>query len=163
VRKQQTFRSLAKRSFAFWFGGIWLSVGALILIIGVLIGVHSIRQHERFKNEAQVADGMVLNKWISRQRREGRESTSYWIGYRFSAPNGAVVKREAQVSSEMWDRLVERERVRVMYLPSDPATSRIEAKAQPGSCRSSSRGWGSCSPRSAGSSSSKAWPEFGAS
>lgn len=129
MRQQQTFRSLAKRSFAFWFGGIWLLVGAPILIAGILVGVHSIRQQERFKNEAKVTDGMVLNKWISRQRREGRESTSFWVGYRFSAPNGTVVKREAQVSSELWDRLVERQPVPVTYLPSDPATSRIEGES----------------------------------
>jgi hypothetical protein len=73
---------------------------------------------------------MVLNKWISRSRdsQQRRESTSYWVGYRFSAPDGAVVKREAQVSRELWDRLVEREPVRVRFLPDDPRTNRIEGE-----------------------------------
>jgi hypothetical protein len=131
VRQQPSFLSLAKRSFAFWFGGIWFFVGAPFLIAGIYVGVDTIGQQERFKNEAQVAEGMVLNKWISRRRdsQQRTESTSYWVGYRFSAPNGSVVKREAQVSGELWDRFVEREPIRVTFLPSDPQTNRIEGES----------------------------------
>jgi hypothetical protein len=129
--EQHSFFSLAKRSFAIWFGGIWLVVGAPFLIIGIYVGIDNLRTEERFQKEAQVAEGMVLNKWISR-RRSGQsrsERTSYWVGYRFSTPHGVVVKRETEVDSEHWDRLVEREPVHVTYLPDDPAISRIEGES----------------------------------
>lgn len=125
------FLRLAKRSFAFWFGGIWFFVGAPFLILGIYVGVDTLRQQERFKNEAQVAEGMVLNKWISVQTssQQRRETKSYWVDYRFSAPDGAVVKGEAQVSRGLWDRLVEREPVRVTFLPGDPRSNRIEGES----------------------------------
>jgi len=121
---QRTFLGLAKRSFPFWFGGIWLFCGAPFLILGIYVGVDTIRQQERFKNEAQVTQGMVLTKRISRDK----DSTSYRVGYRFSAPDGTVVKSEAKVNGELWDRLVEREPVQVTYLPSHPHTHRIEGQ-----------------------------------
>lgn len=127
MRQQRSFFGLAKRSFAFWFGGIWFFVGAPFLIIGIYVGINTFRQQARFEREGQVTQGMVLTKWISRSRdSQGRESTSYRVSYRFSAPDGTVVQREAQVSGELWDRLVEREPVRVTYLPSDPEINRIE-------------------------------------
>lgn len=119
---QRSFFGLAKRSFAFWFGGIWLFCGAPFLIIGIYVGVDTIRQHERFKRDGQVVEGMVLTKRISRSK----DSTSYWVGYRFSAPDGTVVKTEAKVTGDLWDRLVEREPVQVTYLPGDARRHRIE-------------------------------------
>jgi len=129
VRQPPSFWSLAKRSFPFWFGGIWLFCGAPFLILGLYIGVDTIRQQARFEREGQVAEGMVLTKRISRSNAsQGRQSTSYWATYRFSAPDGRVVKSEAQVSVALWDRLVEREPVRVTYLPDRPESNRIEGK-----------------------------------
>jgi Protein of unknown function (DUF3592) len=130
VRQHPSFLSLAKRSFPFWFGGIWLFCGAPFLILGLYMGVETIRQQARFEREGQVTQGMVLTKRVSRSKdSQGRQSTSYWVGYRFSAPDGTVVKREAQVTGQVWDRLVEREPVSVTYLPGRPGTSRIEGEA----------------------------------
>jgi hypothetical protein len=124
VRRQPSFFSLAKRSFPFWFGGIWLFCGAPFLILGVYSGIDRWHLQERFKKEAQITDGMVLTKRISRDTNN--RSTSYWVGYRFASANGTVVKNEVEVSGELWDRLVEREPVRVTYLPSRPQTNQIE-------------------------------------
>lgn len=121
--RQRTFLTLARRSFPFWFGGIWLVCGLPFLIIGIYVGIDTVRQQERYTNEAQVAQGMVLAKWIS---RGSEESTSYRVRYRFHAPDGAVVTSETKVSGALWDRLVEREPVRVTYLPDQPRTHRIE-------------------------------------
>ncbi|MGH7324638.1 MAG: DUF3592 domain-containing protein [Candidatus Rokuibacteriota bacterium] len=121
-RRPKSFFGLAKRSFAFWFGGIWLVCGAPFLIVGVYVGIDTIRQQQQFQKEAQVTQGMVLTKRISRSK----DSTSYWVGYRFNAPDGGVVKTEVKVSGEFWDRLVEREPLQVTYLPSDPQNNRIE-------------------------------------
>jgi Protein of unknown function (DUF3592) len=127
MRQEPSFFSLAKRSFPFWFGGIWLLCGVPFLIVGIYIGVDTIRQQARFEREGQIAEGMVLTKRISRRSdRQARQSTSYWVGYRFTAPDGRVLKSEAQVSGGLWDRLVEREPVRVTYLPDRPERNRIE-------------------------------------
>jgi hypothetical protein len=123
VRRDKSFLGLAKRSFAFWFGGIWLFCGAPFLIVGLVVGVDTLRQHERFENEAESVDGMVLTKRITRNKNN---NASYWVGYRFRATDGTVIRNEAQVSGALWDRLVEREPVRVTYLPSEPRSSRIE-------------------------------------
>jgi hypothetical protein len=120
------FLRLAKRSFPFWFGAIWLVCGTPFLILGIYIGIDSLRQQERFKNEAQVAEGMVLTKRINRNK--DNTSTSYWVGYRFSASDGTTVRNEVQVSEGLWDRLVEREPVRVSYLPGRPQANRIEGE-----------------------------------
>jgi hypothetical protein len=123
------FLRLAKRSFPFWFGAIWLVCGTPFLIVGIYIGIDNLRQQERFKNQAQVTDGMVLTKRISRSRgSQGRDSTSYWVGYRFRASDGTTVRNEVQVSEGLWDRLVEREPVRVSYLPGRPQANRIEGE-----------------------------------
>jgi hypothetical protein len=50
---QPTFFGLARRSFASWFGGIWLFWGAPFLIGGIYVGIDTMRQQQRFKDEAQ--------------------------------------------------------------------------------------------------------------
>ncbi len=124
MASERSFFGLAKKSFAFWFGGIWLFCGAPFLIIGIYVGIDTMRQQARFRDEAQVAQGMVLTKSI----RSSTDSKTYWVGYRFSAPDGIVVNGEAKVSEEFWDRLVEREPVQITYLPSDPRSHRIEGE-----------------------------------
>jgi hypothetical protein len=127
--QRRTFPTLAKRSFAFWFGGIWLSCGLLFLVIGIGVGVETTRTGARLEREGQVTEGMVLTKTVSRrQDKRGRQSTSYRVGYRFTAVDGTVVNAEAEVSGRLWDRLVEREPVMVTYLPSRPQTSRLEGQ-----------------------------------
>lgn len=127
MKPHASFLSLAKRSFPFWFGGIWLLCGVPFLVIGLYVGLTTLRDNGRLEREGQVAPGMVLTKRISRSNdSQGRQTTSYWVGYRFSTPDGTIVKRETQVSGRLWDRLVEREPVAVTYLPGRSQTSRIE-------------------------------------
>lgn len=121
--RPRSFLGLAGRSFPFWFGGIWLVCGVPFLVVGIYVALDTVRQQQRYTNEAQVTQGMVLTKWIS---RGNNESTSYWVSYRFRGPDGAVVKNETKVSGALWDGLVERESVRVTYLPDQPRTHRIE-------------------------------------
>jgi hypothetical protein len=120
--KRVTFFRAATRSFAFLFGGIWLFVGAPFLIIGLYVAYDTLQQQQRFKTEAQVVDGMVLTKSI----RRNKNSSSFWVSYRFPAPDGTMLTTEAKVSGTLWDRLVEREPVHVTYLSSAPRTNRIE-------------------------------------
>ena len=118
---QKSFLSLAKKSFPFWFGGIWLFCGAPFLIIGLYLAIDNFRLQERFKKEALVTEGMVLTKSI----RSNKGSKTYQVGYRFHAPDGAVVKNEAKVSGRFWDQVAERGPIRVTYLSSNPKTNRI--------------------------------------
>lgn len=121
--RPRSFLRLAGRSFPFWFGGIWLVCGVPFVVAGIWVGIDTIRQQERYATEAQVTEGMVLTKRISRSKNE---STSYWVSYRFRAPDGAIVQGDTKISSALWDRLVEREPIRVTYLPDRPGTHRLE-------------------------------------
>lgn len=120
--ESRSFFSVAKRSFAFCFGGIWLFCGAPFLIIGIYIGIETFRVQERFNKDSMITQGMVLTKSI----RSNKHSKSYWVGYRFHAANGMLVKNESQINPESWDRITERGPIRVAYLPDDPETNRIE-------------------------------------
>ncbi len=64
--RPRTVLGLARRSFAFWFGGIWLVCGLPFLVVGVYVGIDTLRHQARFRSEAQVAEGMVLTKRLSR-------------------------------------------------------------------------------------------------
>jgi hypothetical protein len=123
TRRERSFLSLARRSFPFWFGGIWLVCGAPFVVAGIWVGIDTARQQQRYATQAQVAEGMVLTKRI---RRGSKESTSYWVGYRFTAPDGGVVRAEKEISGALWDRLVEREPIRITYLPGRPEVHRLE-------------------------------------
>jgi len=121
--RPRTVLGLARRSFAFWFGGIWLVCGLPFLVVGVYVGIDTLRQQARFRSEAQVAEGMVLTKRLS---RGSNKSTTYSVSFRFQAADGAVVTGDTEVSGALWDRLVEREPVRVTYLPARPRSHRLE-------------------------------------
>jgi hypothetical protein len=122
MNQTKTFLTLARRSFPFCFGGIWLFCGLPFLILGVYFTIDIFRLQQRFRNEALVTEGMVLTKTI----RSNKDSKNYRVGYRFRAPDGSFVKSEANVTGDFWDRVTERGPVRVMYLSSDPKINHIE-------------------------------------
>ena len=107
----------------FWFGGIWLVCGLPFAVAGVWIAVDTFRQQQRYTTAAQTTEGMVLSKRIS---VGSKESKSYWVSYRFPAPDGGVVHGEKKISPGLWDRLVEREPIRITYLPGRPEAHRLE-------------------------------------
>jgi hypothetical protein len=119
---RKSFFSLAKKSFPFWFGGIWLFCGLPFLLMGLYLTMEGFRLQQRFKDEALVTEGVVLTKTIT----SNRDSRNYRVGYRFRAPDGSLVKSEAKVTGDFWDRVTERGPVRVTYLSSDPKINHIE-------------------------------------
>lgn len=119
--ERKSFFSLAKRSFAFWFGGIWLFCGSPLLIIGIYVGVNAFLVQKRFEKEAVVTEAMVLEKSL----RSNRGGKSCWVGYRFHRADGTVVKNQVQVNAASWDRSVKRGPVSVTYLPDRPTINRI--------------------------------------
>lgn len=122
MTNKQSFFRLAKKSFPFCFGGIWLFCGLPFLIIGLYAGIDAFRLQERFEKDAVIAEGMVLTKAIS----SNKDSKSYRVGYRFSTADGTVVKNELPVDASSWERLAERGPVRVSYVPDRPELNRIE-------------------------------------
>ena len=122
MNQAKTFLTLAKRSFPFCLGGIWLLCGLPFLILGIVFAVNEIRLAERFEKEAQTAEGLLLTKPI----RTRKNSKSYWVSYRFRAASGAMVHNEVEVGADDWERLVERQPIQVKYLSAEPEANRIE-------------------------------------
>jgi hypothetical protein len=130
MRRSKAARAVQPASIR-WFGGLWLAIGLLFLAIALGVGLHDLRVQSRLDSEARVAEGMVLEKWIRRgSGSAGRrgETTNYRVSYRFTTASGERVKGEAEVPRARWDALVERERVRVTYLPDAPGTHRIDGE-----------------------------------
>ncbi len=113
---------LAGQSFPLWFGAIWLVCGVPFLAIGLYTAVEAVREEQRFRRDAEVGEGLVLAKRIGRNG----DSRTYRVEYRFRAPDGTMLTRETSVSPELWDRLVEREPVRVRFLPDRPERQRLD-------------------------------------
>ncbi|HEV8712576.1 MAG TPA: DUF3592 domain-containing protein [Candidatus Binatia bacterium] len=126
MRKGYSFLSINAQSFWLWFGGIWLVVGAPFFSIGIYTAIQTANQQERFQQEGQVAQGMVLTKSIKSNSKNS--SPQYWVTYRFTTPDGQVMKGSAQVNVEAWDRLQERGPIQVTYVPHAPQSHRVEGQ-----------------------------------
>jgi hypothetical protein len=110
---------ITQKNFWFWFGGIWLSVGLVFLVVGVSVGIHRMSVDERLEREGRTVDGMVLTKEIYRKSSKSGNSSSpsYRVTFRFVPRDGEIVEGTADVTAEDWDVLEERGPVQVMYLP----------------------------------------------
>lgn len=117
-----TFVGLARTSFWVIFGGIWLLVGLPFLIIGVVTA----RDEWRFKAQGQTVDGIVLSKDI----RGKSSDRKYMVHYRFMTDEGRDVERTAEVDLAVWERLREREAVRVVYRPGGAMKTQIEGESR---------------------------------
>lgn len=118
------------RNFWFWFGGVWLFVGAPFLVIGLYVGSQHLVVSKRLDAEGRTIEGMVLTKEIRTSSSSGgrrRTAPAYRVTFRFVAPNG-LITGDAEVSAETWDTLVEREPIRVTYLPDNPQHYRVEGQ-----------------------------------
>lgn len=92
-------------------------IGFLIGCILILISGRSIREEWRFANDGVSTDGTILTKEITPER-------NYEATYRFMVPEG-VFEGRARLSYDDWARLAERQAVEVLYLPKQPARSRL--------------------------------------
>ncbi len=111
----------AKRSFWLLFGGVFLSVGLVFLLIGVPLML----QEQRFEAEAHAAEGTVLTKTIRRATTDDGNSTEYRVTYRFTAADGRTIEDIDVIDVEEWEALTEQGPVDVEYLASDPDTNRV--------------------------------------
>ncbi|HSA61104.1 MAG TPA: DUF3592 domain-containing protein [Nitrospiraceae bacterium] len=118
---------ITAKNFWLWFGGIWLSVGSLFLVIGVSVGVHQMRVNDRLEKEGRTVDGMVLTKEVhGKSSKSGKQSSpSYRVTFRFLPREGEPVLGTADVNAEDWDVLEERGPIPVTYLPDQPQSYRV--------------------------------------
>ncbi len=122
--------SITPQTFWFWFGGIWLLVGVPFLVIGLYLGAQHVTISKRLAAEGRTVEGMVLTKAVtssSSGSSRGGSTPTYEVTFRFTTPDGLVTGK-AEVLAETWDALVEREPIRVTYLPDAPQHYRIEGR-----------------------------------
>ena len=122
--------AITPKNFWLWFGGIWFAVGMPFLVIGLYLGIQHSTVTKRLDAEGKTAEGMVLTKARkTSSSSSGRSSTpTYEVTFRLLTPGGTVLGK-ADVSGDTWDSLIEREPVRVTYLPDAPQHYRIEGQS----------------------------------
>ena len=104
----------------FWllFGSIWLTVGLPFLFVAG----YFIVQERQLTTRGQVVDAMVLTKDIT---GSPDSDTQRSVTYRFTAEDGGVLQGRSDVSEEMWNALLERGPVAVVYLPGRPSVHHV--------------------------------------
>lgn len=113
--------------FLLLFGGIWLLVGLPFATVGIVV----FSNERAFERDAQIARGIVLSKDVNRSRdSDGSTSTSYSVRYRFTPRGGRETEGSGRVDRDVWNALVEREPVRIAYLPSDPENNRVAGESK---------------------------------
>jgi hypothetical protein len=119
---------LARRSFGFWFGGIFLLCGLPFFATSIFL----FYDDWRFGQEAQSTQGMVLTKEIrvshssDRDNRHNSTTKHYEVTYRFMA-DGETIEGRDELSHDEWQQLVEREPVEVLYRPQRASSNRLAA------------------------------------
>lgn len=118
--------SILRRSFFLWFGGLFLVVGPVLLVIGIQEAL----QEQQFQRQGAVARAVVVAKSIRRTERGGDSSTTYEVRYRFTAADGQEVEGTAVVSVEAWEQLEDGSPLQVRYLPQAPQSNRLAGASQ---------------------------------
>lgn len=122
---------ITAKNFWLWFGGIWLSVGSLFLVVGLSVGIYRSNLNDRLDKEGRTVEGIVLTKAIhtSSGKSGKRSSPSYRVTFQFVPREGETVRRTADVNAEAWDVLQERGPIQVTYLPDQPESHRIHGQS----------------------------------
>lgn len=122
---------ITPKNFWLWFGGIWFAIGTPFLIIGLYVGFQHTTISKRLDTEGKTTEGMVLTKArktsSSGSGRSGGSTPTYEVIFRFTTPAGFVTGK-AEVAAETWDTLIEREPIRILYLPDAPEHYRVEGQ-----------------------------------
>jgi hypothetical protein len=130
VSQVSSFWPLARRSFGFWFGGIFLVCGLPFFLVSVFL----FYDDWRFAQEARSTQGLVLTKEIrvsrSRSRRSSVSSRTkhYEVTYRFTV-DGETFEGRDELSHEKWEQLTERGPVEVLYRPQKASSNRLAGRS----------------------------------
>jgi len=123
---------ISQRTFWVWFGGIWFGIGLPFLVLGLFLGFQQFTLDKRLDADGRTVDGMVLTKSYTRSSSQSSSAASpsytYKVTFRFSAPGGTMTG-ESQMTEEAWDQLIEREPIRVTFLPEEPHRYRVAGQS----------------------------------
>lgn len=121
---------LNARTFWVWFGGIWLAIGVMFLLVGGYAGYGAIRDMARLDSDGQRVRGVVLEKSVklTSSRTSASPNREYWLTYRFTTSNGDIIEDSARIDEKPWTGLEERGAVEVVYLPDQPRLHRVEGQ-----------------------------------
>jgi hypothetical protein len=114
----------ARRSFGLAFGGIWLLVGVIMLVVGGGMAIE-----ERRWDSALQATGMVLTKVIV--RADSDSSTEYRVGFRYATHDGETAEGDQEVDVHTWEALTERGPITVYYLAASSEPARLDPSPEP--------------------------------
>jgi hypothetical protein len=112
---------ITQKNFWFFFGGVWLGIGVLFLVIGGGILWHEWSLGERIARDGATVQGVVLAK--SMKTRKNQEPT-FRVEYRYAA-GSAVNEATAEVDDKTWGSLTEGGAIAVTYVRGDPAAHRL--------------------------------------
>ena len=118
---------ITNENFWVWFGGIWLAVGLLFLVIGGGIGWSRSALDARLDVEGMPVQGVVLGKEIV---SSDGNSQRYRVVFRFGDALGVTVRGTADLNVEAWDALVERGPIEVVFLPNRSSTYRVAGESR---------------------------------
>lgn len=117
---------ISRANFWLLFGGLWLAVGALFAVIGAGNLWRNATLDERLARDGVRVSGQVLAKSLrSGQNRE----TTFHAEYRYTAADGRVTERTAEVDGKTWDALVEGEAIALTYVRDAPDQHRLAGQS----------------------------------
>jgi hypothetical protein len=120
-------------------GKIVVAMGVILValsLVFVLIGVRLIQREGLYTSEGTTVEGTIASKRVEERNGIDRETKrpivtrNYFLTLKFQVAEGREMEVENAVSRDRWESSHERAPIRVEYLPSDPAKSRITGDSQ---------------------------------
>ena len=113
---------ITRTNFWFVFGGLWLFVGTLFASIGGVVLWQDFTLDTELARNGATASGVVLAKSM---HGGANQDPAFRVEYRYTAADGTVTDRTANIDGKTWDALVEGEAVAISYVRSAPRLHRV--------------------------------------
>jgi len=120
VKTRSAF-ALAKQSPLIWVAILLTAGGSLVFAIGGVM----VWEQWSYRNHGQAAEGVVVSKDHTVRGR----ARDYYVRYRFTTEDGAVVEDESRVTEQRWQQLEPGQPVRIEYLTAW-RTSRLAGESE---------------------------------
>ncbi len=111
--------SAAKISAKSWI----IAIAILIVgIFGLTREVFRTADEISLQSNGEITQGIIVDSYSVRNRRAGR---TYYVAYNYQSNNGQTYQGKEDVPEAEWNNLQSNPNIQVLYLPSNPGTSRI--------------------------------------
>jgi hypothetical protein len=116
-----------------------LAIGAVFIamsLVFVVVGVRLIQLERLYDSESVTVDGIIASKRVDEKNGIDRETKrptvtrTYFLKLKFGSDRGRDIAVENAVSKDRWDSVQEQAPIKVQYLPSNPAKSRIAGDSE---------------------------------